>query len=171
MSKHEKSPTSAQSEPDFIREMREPIYPFDSSLESLAAFIDRADTTEIGVTLHVKGAVLSGLLVSSRRFFSLLLRALEQGAETGAGDGGGIRVFADFYRPTLESLEQSQAEYRESDKSPPRPRHVHMRQVVTYLGSTSDPLRHALWRGRLTEVDGWCLGSTEPVLPLPEGVG
>lgn len=164
-------PSDVQSEVEFIREVRDSIFPFDPSLETLLTYINLSDTTEIGLTLHVKGAVVSGLAVSGRRFFSLLIHAVEEARDRGSVDAAGSQMITDFYRPTLEALEKDQTEYRASNKLPPRPRHVHMRHVLTYPGGGSDPLRHELWRGRLTEVDGWSLGNTEKVPPLPEGVG
>jgi hypothetical protein len=38
-----------------VRAVRVSVFPFDPTLESLVAFINLLDHTELGVTLHVRG--------------------------------------------------------------------------------------------------------------------
>ncbi|EHB44987.1 hypothetical protein MycrhDRAFT_6664 [Mycolicibacterium rhodesiae JS60] len=147
---------------------RSELPPFDPSLESLVMYINLLDTTEIGVTLHVKGIVVSGLLISGRSYFNLMVRDLEMDADRSAdpASSSGARAFADFFRMSLERQERARDEYRSTEKLPPRPHHICLRQATSF--TPTEPIRQSLWRGRLVEVDAWSLGYFgERIPPLP----
>jgi len=148
--------------------VRSEILPFDPSLERLAMYINLLDTTEIGVTLHVKGIVVSGLLISTRSYFNLMVHGLEQAAvDAGPPESNGASAFADFFRMSLTELERARDEYRKSEELPLRPHHICLREVTSF--TSAEQIRQSLWRGRLTEVDGWSLGHFgEKIPPLPD---
>ena len=146
-----------------IRAVKAGVLPFDQQLESLVMYINLLDSAEIGVTLHVKGAVVSGLLISARSYFNLTVRALDEAAESNPG----AKSFANFFRTTLDQFLEVREAYETTEKLPPRPHHLHLRQPQTFV-TASQPLIHQLWRGRLTEIDGWSIGNLgEPIPPLP----
>lgn len=153
---------------DAAAKARSGMFPFDPSLESLVMYINLLDTTEIGVTLHVKGVVVSGLLISSRSYFNLLVKGLEQTAQNvDPAESGGHLTFAEFFRISLKDQERLRDEYRTSEKLPLRPHHICLRQATSF--TPSEQIRQNLWRGRLTAVDGWSLGNFgERIPPLPD---
>lgn len=155
------------SRTDLIREIRANLAPFDPTLENLVMFMNLLGGTEIGITLHVKGSVISGMLISGQQYFKMLVRQFENVAErVDEGRAAAATGFAEFFRPTLEGFERSHDDYTETATLPPRPQHVHLRHAQIYL-SSSDFLTERLWRGRLTEVDGWSLGNFGMLPPLP----
>ena len=160
-------PESEEHEPT-AAEIRDEFYPFDPSFENLATLIALMDSAEVGVTLHVGGAVVSGLLISPRRYFKLLIHEIESSVATNSEDAAPtVQGFADFFRPTLASFEESIEAYRNSDKVPPRPHHVHLRHVQTFV--SQEPLPQRLWRGRITEVSAWSIGNFGgPAPELPQ---
>ena len=145
---------------EYVERVRSEIIPFDPSLESLVALINLMDTVEVGITLHVKGAVVSGMLISSRSYFNLLVYKLR---ESSGGD-----FLATFFEPDLERAKDARTKYQTDEIPPPRPLHLHMRQAATYLTGANEPLVSSIWRGRLTEVDAWSMGNfgaAPPPLP------
>jgi hypothetical protein len=144
----------------YVEKVRSEIIPFDPSLESLVALVNLMDSVEVGITLHVKGAVVSGMLISSRSYFNLLVHTLR---ESSGGD-----FLATFFEPTLQEQKDAREKYRTQEIPLPRPLHVHVRQAATYLTGGNEPLVSAIWRGRLTEVDAWSMGNfgvAPPPLP------
>lgn len=146
---------------------RAEFFPFDPSLEGLVMFINLLDSTEIGVTLHVKGMVVSGLLISAHSFFNLMVKELDQAADDSPNpEISGARIFANFYRSSLETHQRARDEYLSSEKLPPRPHHLHLRQAKSF--TLGDPLVQSTWRCRITEIDAWSLGHFgEHIPPLP----
>jgi hypothetical protein len=132
----------------------------DNALEILVAAVNRAQSIEIGVTLHVSGIVVSGLLISGQSFFDLLGRWL---AETGSSENAPIREALAGW--PAHFVEQYRADERRPDDSedhgegrPPRTiTYIHMRDA-SVVGPGLPPLPGILWRGRLSHVSGWSLG-------------
>lgn len=156
------------AEREFIQGVKDGIFPFDVALENLAMYVNLLDTAEVGVTLHVKGAVVSGLMISARMFYKIIVVSLDDSADVNPDpENNGHRMFANFYRTNLDSFEKARGEYANNHKLPPRPHHIHMRHVETYLGGTQ-PLLQSTLRCRLTEVDAWTLGNFGEVPPLSE---
>jgi hypothetical protein len=132
----------------------------DDALEVLVAAVNRVQSIEIGVTLHVSGIVVSGLLISGQSFFDLLGRSL---AETSPAENAPIREalagwpahFAERYRANELRLDGSEdhGEYRPARTIT----YIHMRDA-SVVGPGLPPLPGTLWRGRLSHVSGWSLG-------------
>ncbi len=98
----------------------------------------------LDLTLNVKGAVITGTMVSAKEYFNTLSEILEDGNEIAqavseqlgkAGEGA-------------EANPDSEAYY------------IHMKNAKVYCGdSKPTPSKgEILWRGKLTEVDGFFLG-------------
>jgi hypothetical protein len=104
----------------------------DNALEILVAAVNRAQSIEIGVTLHVSGLVVSGLLISGQSFFDLLGRWL---AETGSSENAPIREALAGW--PAHFVERYRADERRPDDSedhgegrPPRTiTYIHMRDA------------------------------------------
>jgi len=155
-----------KSEAELGREARDTIFPFDPQLLNLVMLINLMEETEIGVTLHVRGSVVSGMLISARRFFKYLVEGLDESTRQNDRPELG-ESFADFYRPTLEFFEAEHARYRDDNKFPDSPRHLHLRHAQTYV-TGSEPLGPLLWRGRLASVDAWTIGNFGTIPHPPE---
>lgn len=161
-------PAPPQTEAEFFRDERDATLPFDPELVRLVGFINILDTAEIGLTLHVDGCIVSGLLISMAQFFRLLIKdftdpnRLSEQSNRDAAAG-----FAEFYRHPLEGAEKLLEEYRAAEKIPPTPRHIHLRYAQTFF-SGQEPYTQPLWRGRLTEIDGWSIGNSGVIPPLDQ---
>ena len=58
----------------------------DRFLLTLVNIVNEAGELEVGITLHVSGVIVSGLLISARRYFELLNEAVQtDGSQEGAG--------------------------------------------------------------------------------------
>lgn len=163
MSELDEGSAPAKTEAEFVREERDT---FDPELVRLVSFINLVDGTEIVLTLHVGSCVLSGMLISAARFYRLLIkdftdpnRLSEQSNPEAAAS------FAEFYRPSLESTEKLLEDYRTSEKLPPWARHIHLRYAQTLIAG-QEPFTQSLWRGRLTEIDGWSISNFGVIRPL-----
>lgn len=166
MSEQAEDSTPPRNADEFFREIHNTTIPFDPELERLVHFFNILDTAEIGVTLHVNGAIVSGMLVSMAQHFRLLTKAFSDPSNAGPyTDPGAGKPFVEFFRPPLEAAEKSVAAIRESDTLPPMPRHIHLRQAHTLVPG-QPPLVESLWRGRLTQVDGWSISLLAPIPPL-----
>jgi hypothetical protein len=162
--------TSPNNELEEVREARETTFPFDPELMRLVGFINIVDGAEIGLTLHVGGCVVSGMLISMAQFYRLLVKDFtDLNRLTEHSDRDAAASFAEFYRSPLEGAEKALDEYRKSQTLtvPPSPRHIHLRYAQTLVPG-GQPLTQSLWRGRLTEVDGWSIGNFGPVPPLAQ---
>jgi hypothetical protein len=166
MSEHGEDSIPPQSEAEFFREIRDTTMPFDPELLRLVHFFNVLDTAELGITLHVNGGIISGMLISMTQYFRLLTKAFGNPSNVGKyTDPGAGEPFVEFFRPSLESAEKSVTESRESHTPPPSPRHIHLRQAHTLVPG-QQPYIESLWRGRLTQVDGWSISLLAPIPPL-----
>lgn len=145
---------------NFVRKVRSETFPYDPSLVNFVELTNLLDTVEIGITLHVKGAVVSGMLISARSYFNLLVHELQE------SNGGSF--LAEYFEPALQEHRDMREKYRTEEVLPPHPQHLHMRQALTYISGGNEPLTSRLWRGRLTQVDAWSMGNYgTPPPPLP----
>ena len=98
----------------------------------------------------MSGTVISGILVSGKRFFELMADWL---AAEGAQD------FAEsFARPTAElfaSPETGPADEDELSFSD----YIHLRAARVFTSGNDKPLPETFWRGRLSHVSGWSFGT------------
>ncbi len=133
--------------------------PFDPELVRLVQFINAVDGAEAGLTLHVKGCVVSGVLISVAQYFRMLVEEFTEPDRPGAQSNPEVAAsLAKFYRPALEKVERGLEESRAGEALPELPRHIHFRHAQTLVGGQA-PMTMSLWRGRLAEVDGWSFGS------------
>lgn len=168
MSETSDASASRSNELAEIREARKTTVPFDPELVRLVNFMNIVDTAEIGLTLHVGGCVVSGMLISMAQFYRLLVKDFtDMNRLTEHSDRDVAASFAKFYSFPLENAEKALDEYRESQKLPPLPRHIHLRYAQTLIPG-GQPVTQALWRGRLAGVDGWSIGNFGPIPPLSQ---
>jgi hypothetical protein len=115
---------------------------------------------EQGITLAVGGAVISGQLISGKRFF-------EELATFVMSSGG--NATDELKKALAESIKQwtviyNQPEGTADDSAPPVPTYIHLRNALwIYPDGRFLPANHGvLWRGKLAAIDGFCLGETRP---------
>jgi hypothetical protein len=128
----------------------------------LASLVSLANTlgVEQGITLAVGGALISGQLIGGRQYFEELAAVVTSGATT--GDQEVRSGIADSFRAWT-------AIYDKPDPLPddyiaPVPGYIHLRDARwIYPGGTVIPTnRGVLWRGKISAIDGFCLGQTGP---------
>lgn len=96
---------------------------------------------EMGVTLTFHGMIISGNVISGRRYAELL------------GEQGDVIGIGDYYRDYAEPLSNIDAGEGEG------PHFIHLRDARMVVGGTVLPTSGSmLWRGKLSEVVGHIVG-------------
>jgi hypothetical protein len=151
--------SSYWNEPDFL-------------LGLLVSFLGNKLGTEFGITLMVRGAVITGTLVSERAYMlrmSDLLKTIMRGTVTHPSNEdlelldevfGLDDMLEDDYPPIDEALDDEVDDEMPEDVPPPI-RHLHIRDpYILYPGAamtfTESPM--PIMRVRLATVDGWLPG-------------
>jgi len=104
---------------------------------------------EVGVTLNMPGAVMSGLLVSREMWLEALADSQESGTSAHAlldGLRGGLRAEAIRHPP--------------ADEEPFN--FIHLMHTRLLDGAGVAPGDGFFWCGRLSEVAGWAFGNVLP---------
>jgi hypothetical protein len=159
------------NEPDFL-------------LGLLVSFLGNKLGTEFGITLMVRGAVITGTLVSERAYMlrmSELLGTLVRSAITNPTPDD-LRVMEeafglddlleeDYPEDELDGEDTSGEHAPEGGDLPPPIRHLHLRDpYILYPGSamtfTESPL--PVMRLRLATVDGWLPGRVNVIDPMDD---
>ena len=136
---------------------------FQSPDDLLGAMIALAEGgLEIGLTLTVSGTLVSGIVISGKKYHELLAGLFQEGFAATAYPAGG-----DLLKEGL--LERAESIYGQgrihADDDPNRVRaYIHLRNVRMFVPGGEhyfDPQRPAgiAWRGRLASVNGWSLGN------------
>ena len=123
----------------------------------LAVFVRLANDSNVsvGITLVVKGALVSGETISGSRYFE------ELGKQLGAASGISEEDMADIWRPVVDNLySKTEPDEGADADAGHNPGFIHLKNVRIFQAATSLPTSQegVLWRGRLTEVDGFILG-------------
>jgi hypothetical protein len=146
MSDHDPGEAVSPAEPQAVEEihaMPDPI------LVAMAATAAQDESFEMGLTLHVSGVVVSGIMVSPSRFFEQLALWL---TERGAAD------FAQtFAVPVAEMFHESAA--NDEQDAPSIVSFIHLQDARVFTSGTNRPLPEVLWRGRLSHVSAWSIGA------------
>jgi len=148
-----------------------PRLPRDAFLAILVQAVDHTPGMEIGVTLHVSGVIISGLLCSITSFFEEQAEVIRRlgSVETAEARQG----FAELYdwladqtqtRPAIEPAEDGQAAETE-EAGADLPDFIHLRAATVHAPGTDAVLPETLWRGRLDHVSGWSIGTFGPKPP------
>lgn len=111
---------------------------------------------EFGITLNVGGALVSGLVISGANYFKEFAANYASGISDPSLSEGLERMFGQF------SVIYEIPEEDQKLKGPP-PSFIHLRNAKLYQTS-GNPIpsgRGVLWRGKLSDVHGFSLGSLE----------
>lgn len=133
----------------------------DVILRALVGWVNDTKETEMGVTLHVSGIIVSGTLISHEAYweaFRVLMR------EKGSPDTQSLReTFADAFTGAimgkdLDGNREPAAEDVEAGHYEP-PHFIHLRDAVIWAPGAEPNLPKTLWRGRLSHVSAWSIGT------------
>lgn len=125
---------------------------------------------ELGVTLNVKGQVISGTLISGTRYFNALAEVFRGDSEEDSIAGQlakMVQLHAGIYEPydlALLGPQNSASDVGDTGDGaidlPPEPTFIHLRDARVFAPGQS-PLPSnggVLWRGRLGQIDGFSIG-------------
>lgn len=118
-------------------------------LQWLVQFVNRT-SLDIGVTLTVGGSFVHGDLISHDSYFELMAK-------------GFSAAFAKFDGVDVDQLEETvkgmniRPEIQEGEELPPC-QYLHLKNVRVSAGSESISFSGALWRGKISAVEGFSLG-------------
>lgn len=117
-------------------------------LQWVVDFVSRTDL-EIGITLTIGGNLVSGRLISHKKYFEVLSEDLSKAFEAvGSEPAKAIKdLFASFV-PAEHAGEEE-----------PSPQYLHLRESRVFT-SSGGPISSvgALWRGKISSVDGIIFG-------------
>ncbi|KAA0566023.1 gas vesicle protein GvpU [Bacillus sp. CH30_1T] len=115
----------------------------DSILEFFVQASNKHDFS-LDITLNVKGAVITGTLVSAKEYFHSLSETFEDGSEV-------AQKLSEELAKAGESVDENQS--AESH-------FIHLKNTKVYCGdSKPTPSKgKIMWRGKISEVDGFFLG-------------
>ncbi len=146
----------------------------DPFLAVLVNAVDQSPDWEIGVTLHVNGVIISGLLCSMTRFMEEQADIIRR-----LGSVETVKARHEFAKLFDWLAEETQA--RPDTEHPggdtvleteaagaDLPDFIHLRAATVHAPGTDAVLPGTLWRGRLEHVSGWSIGSFGPK-PPPRG--
>ncbi len=119
-------------------------------LQSLVDMVNVSDSFEFGITLHVQGSIVSGILISGRKYFMSLGQALRDSKADFFGEW--VESFGDIY--------PSQDQEDNDEKPRNLPGYIHLRDAKVF-GAYDTPIpsnEGVLWRGRINAVSGFNIG-------------
>jgi hypothetical protein len=105
---------------------------------------------EIGVTLQIAGATVTGTMIGGAKFFEAQAKQLREGlGADGATADAFDTLFGEFSKP-----------YSEPDDGKSLPWYIHLKNAMVMTpGARGMPNPGMLWRGRLADVSGYALVS------------
>jgi hypothetical protein len=141
-----------------------------SNEEVLEYLIQKVEETKIGpsVTLAIGGLVVVGGLVSSKIYYDYLSNLFDIYTDKSEGETIDRRALYDTKDPIeLEALEKYSKDWKESmiklrdkkDEDNGRPMHIHLHNVEVWEVFSTEPFRFEYWRGKLSSIDGFSLGT------------
>ncbi len=127
----------------------------DPMLQALAEVPERSPL-ELGVTLNVKGLLITGFIISQVTYFESLVSGLNNTSQ----DSEIKESLAEF----LSGLKEKLADQPKEQYSQEYPQFIHLRNVKIYPseGQGMPTYGDALWRGSLDSIDGFSLGEMVP---------
>jgi hypothetical protein len=120
-------------------------------LQSLVSTVNTLETLEIGITLVVGGSVVSGRLVSGKKYFETFAKEFSDPwpGETKEQIRAAFARHADIYKIDEKGQE-----------NPPPPQFIHLIDArCFYPGSELPNNGGVLWRGKINAVSGFSLGA------------
>jgi len=115
----------------------------DNILEVFTTAVNKYDFS-LDITLNVKGAVITGTMISAKEYFESLSEVFEEGNDIAQTLSGQLSQAGE----AAENSNDSEANF------------IHMQNTKVYCGDTkpTPSQGEVLWRGKMNEVDGFFLG-------------
>jgi hypothetical protein len=129
----------------------------------LIAFLEGVSFSgqEVGLTVFSGGLVISGTAVSEEVYFRRL--GYERLAEASIEGRDQRRRDLEEVRKELEREDLPEDERRSLEvKRDERERKFIVMVDVSIFGASDAPLKAPTWRGRLSQISGWTIGTYEP---------
>lgn len=123
----------------------------DYFLQTLADIVNRTGM-ELGVTLTVGGALISGTMISGKTYYDSLRSLLSENIDN--------EDVVSFFK-TIIDIPSSSYDYDSEDKRPINTVFIHLKDA-RFFGPDGHYIPQtggALWRGRISQVDGFSLGA------------
>ena len=141
-----------------------------SNDEVLEYLIQKVEEAKMGpsVTLAIGGLVVVGGLVSSKVYYDYLSSLFDIYTDKSEGETIEHRAIYDTKDSIeLEALEKYSKDWKESmiklrdkkDEDNGRPMHIHLHNVEVWEVFSTEPFRFEYWRGKLSSIDGFSLGT------------
>lgn len=106
----------------------------------------------VNVTLFCKGVIVSGVIESGRAHFEAIAKTMEAVPEGG--------VFAAMWSTMAERYpELPKDEHAEPELDIDTTTYIHLKDVKVLSGAVTSEHHNVRWRGRISSVDGWFVGS------------
>lgn len=125
---------------------------------------DLVELAEMGIeqhiTLTVGGAHINGNLIGGRRYFELLVEAMEEGHNLGEKDV--LDAITNMYRANQDVYAKPGEERPPMGTKPPT--YIHLRDARWFeANGKTFPGNGLMWRGRISAVEGFALGQIQTV--------
>jgi len=128
----------------------------------LEIFVELANkgTMEMSVTFHVNGLIISGMLTGAKRYYDYVEKLFQDSGKT--EEFKGAQVLDAIPQMFRDAVKENQ------DDSGIKPRYVHLRDIRTYTadGKAAQTPQEIFWRGKLSSVNGFTIGSLHPIRKL-----
>lgn len=114
---------------------------------------------EIGITLTVGGAVISGMLIAGRTYFKELADMIRGVADEEEEANPMLEAIAESWDKLSEIYDKPEGATAEWDPGPFG--YIHLRNARVYApggGVLPSSPSGVLWRGRLTQISGFAIG-------------
>ena len=138
-----------------VPEQEEEIIPVSDIVLSILIDSFAEHGVGIGVTLNVKGLIISGELTSREEYF----KGIIQQTKNSNGDSEIVKAIADSFSTMDKTIKEILSEKEQK----PLPNFVHLKNARYFPGGNCTPSNKGVWwRGRLSEVDGFHIGNLVP---------
>ncbi|HEY8491515.1 MAG TPA: hypothetical protein VIO14_11040 [Dehalococcoidia bacterium] len=129
----------------------------------LASFVGGVNmgSLEMGVTLLVHGAVVSGRLMPAREYLTRLGDDLSAAASQAGTPEVGEQIRTQLHAVADELYPQGAPSQEPGDEAE-GPAFIHLKDVVLVPADGRAGFRLPYWRGRVDAVDGWFFGQISP---------
>ena len=131
----------------------------DPMLRAIAA-VPEHSPLELGITLNVKGLIITGFIISQKTYFDALITGLGEVSQDNELKTS-LQHFLGELKDKLVSERQTKTA---NSEQPVLPKLIHLRNVKIYPseGRGMPTYGDALWRGKIDAVDGFTLGEMVP---------
>jgi hypothetical protein len=138
--------------------------------EVLEYLVQRVEETGVGpsMTFTISGLVVVGRLVRSSMYYDHLSRWFDTYTEKSEGETRKHEFLVDTKDPielgTLEKYSKDWKQFmiklrQKKDQDIGRPTYIHLQNVEVWEIFSTEPFRFEYWRGKLSSIDGFTLGT------------